>query len=68
MTNTLARLLDKNPFMLMYVSFFSDVLGLVTEGSTPQEIAYNVQEALEALMAAWQELGKQPPLALRNEN
>ena len=49
----------------VYTITSPDVPGLVTEGSTPQEIAHNVQEALEALMLAWQELGKPPPPALR---
>jgi len=42
-----------------------DVPGLVTEGRTPEEILRNVQEALNALMKAWQELGMETPPALR---
>ncbi len=49
----------------IYTVTSPDVPGLITEGSTPQEITHNVQEALEALMLAWQELGKLPPPALR---
>lgn len=41
-----------------------DVPGLVTEGRTPGEILRNVQEALDALMEAWQELGMEVPSAL----
>jgi len=52
----------------VYTITSPDVPGLVTEGSTPQEIAYNVQEALEALMLGWKELGKLPPPALRASN
>jgi len=44
----------------VYTITSPDIPGLITEGSTPQEIVSNVQEALEALMAAWKELGKQP--------
>lgn len=49
----------------VYTITSPDVPGLITEGSTPQEIVSNVQEALEALMAAWKELGKQPPPSIR---
>ena len=42
-----------------------DVPGLVTEGRTPDEILHNVQDALKSLLAAWQELGIEPPAALR---
>ena len=42
-----------------------DVPGLITEGHTPDEILRNVQEALDALKEAWQELGTEPPPALR---
>lgn len=38
-----------------------DVPGLVTEGSTPEEIQHNVHEALDGLIAVWSELGMQPP-------
>lgn len=33
------------------------VPGLVTEGSTPAEILHNVQDALDALQEAWQDMG-----------
>lgn len=52
----------------IYTVTSPDVPGLITEGSTPQEITHNVQEALEALMLAWKELGKLPPPALRTSN
>ena len=42
-----------------------DVPGLVTEGRTPAEILANVQEALDALKAAWQEVGERVPPVLR---
>lgn len=42
-----------------------DVPGLVTEGRTPDEILHNVQDALKSLLEAWQELGIDPPPALR---
>ena len=42
-----------------------DVPGLVTEGRTPDEILRNVQDALKGLTEAWQELGIEPPAALR---
>jgi len=38
-----------------------DVPGLVTEGSTPAEILDNVQDALEDLKEAWEELGMNIP-------
>ncbi len=42
-----------------------DVPGLVTEGKTPAEIQENVQEALDTLKLAWQELGMEMPPVLR---
>jgi antitoxin HicB len=42
-----------------------DLPGLVTEGRTPTEILKNVQEALDGLKAAWEELGMDLPPALR---
>ena len=42
-----------------------DVPGLVTEGRTPDEILRNVQEALDVLKQAWNELGIEIPAALR---
>jgi antitoxin HicB len=52
----------------VYTITSPDIPSLITEGSTPQEIVSNVQEALEALMAAWKELGKQPPPSIRTSN
>lgn len=49
----------------VYTVTSPDVPGLVTEGATPAEILSNVQEALDALMEAWQELGMEIPPALR---
>ncbi|MCS7283634.1 MAG: hypothetical protein NZ769_09900 [Anaerolineae bacterium] len=37
----------------------------MTEGWTPDEILHNVQEALSGLLEAWQQLGIEPPAALR---
>ena len=42
-----------------------DIPGLVTEGRLPEEILKNVQEALDALREAWQEMGMEPPAVLR---
>jgi antitoxin HicB len=50
----------------VYTVTSPDVPGLVTEGSTPEEIAYNVQEALDALIAGWKELGKPLPPVLQS--
>jgi antitoxin HicB len=49
----------------VYTVTCPDVPGLVTEGRTPDEIQANVQEALDALVAAWSELGRDIPPALR---
>jgi antitoxin HicB len=49
----------------VYTITSPDVPGLVTEGSTPEEIQRNVQEALDVLFEAWEELGKEPPPALK---
>ncbi len=57
-------LLEPNPDGI-YTVTSPDVPGLVTEGRTPDEILHNVQEALSALLEAWQELGIEPPAALR---
>ena len=48
----------------VYTVTSPDVPGLVTEGRTPVEILNNVQEALDALRQAWQELGMDVPPAL----
>ncbi|MBN1992573.1 MAG: type II toxin-antitoxin system HicB family antitoxin [Anaerolineae bacterium] len=49
----------------VYTITSPDVPGLITEGSTPEDIQRNVQEALEGLIMAWKELGKEPPPALQ---
>ncbi len=56
--------LDPDPSGV-YTVTSPDVPGLVTEGRTPDEILSNVQEALDALMDAWKELGIDIPPALR---
>jgi antitoxin HicB len=56
--------LEPNPGGV-YTVTSPDVPGLVTEGSTPEEILHNVQDALDALVEAWQELGMETPSALR---
>lgn len=61
MLHTIRLQLEPNPGGVFTVTS-PDVPGLVTEGSTPAEIAQNVQEALDALRAAWQLLGQTPPL------
>lgn len=49
----------------VYTITSPDIPGLVTEGSTPEEILHNVQEALEVLFEGWEELGEQLPPVLR---
>ena len=49
----------------VYTVTSPDILGLVTEGRTPEEIQANVQEALHSLQVAWQELGMALPPVLR---
>jgi antitoxin HicB len=49
----------------VYTVTSPDVPGLVTEGRTPIEIMTNVQDALDGLMEAWQELGVEISPALR---
>ena len=56
--------LEPNPGGV-YTVTSPDVPGLVTEGRTPDEIQANVQEALDALLDAWNELGRSIPPALR---
>jgi len=56
--------LEPNPGGV-YTITSPDVPGLVTEGRTPEDILHNVQEALDALREAWQELGMEIPPALR---
>ena len=53
--------LEPNPGGV-YTVTSPDVPGLVTEGSTPAEILANVQDALEALKQAWEELGLFGPI------
>lgn len=62
--STIRLYLEPNPGGV-YTVTSPDVPGLVTEGRTPDEIHANVQEALDALVAAWAELGKGLPPALR---
>ncbi len=49
----------------VYTVTSPDIPGLVTEGHTPEEIQQNVQDALNALKAAWEELGIELPPVLR---
>jgi antitoxin HicB len=51
----------------VYTITSPDVPGLVTEGSTPEEIARNVQDAIECLLAGWKKYGVEIPPALRNQ-
>jgi predicted RNase H-like HicB family nuclease len=51
----------------VYTVTSPDVPGLVTEGSTPEEITRNVQEALEGLLKVWSELGIETPMVLRQQ-
>ncbi|HOU12064.1 MAG TPA: type II toxin-antitoxin system HicB family antitoxin [Anaerolineae bacterium] len=51
--HTIRVYLEPNPNGVFTVTS-PDVPGLVTEGSTPDEIWRNVQEALDALKEAWQ--------------
>jgi antitoxin HicB len=60
--HTITLQLEPNPNGVFTVTS-PDVPGLVTEGTTPEEILRNVQEALDALTAARRSLG-QSPLAL----
>jgi antitoxin HicB len=62
--HTIRLYLEPNPGGV-YTVTSPDVPGLVTEGRTPDEIQDNVQEALDALVAAWAELGRDLPPALR---
>ncbi len=49
----------------VYTVTSPDIPGLVTEGHTPEEIQQNVQDALNALKVAWEELGIELPPVLR---
>lgn len=48
--------LEENPGGV-YTVTSPDVPGLVTEGSTPDEIIRNAKEALEGLLEVWEDLG-----------
>lgn len=58
--------LELNEESEVYTVTSPDVPGLVTEGSTPKEIAQNVQEALDGLLEVWADLGMEVPPALQN--
>jgi antitoxin HicB len=62
--HTIRLYLEPNPGGV-YTVTSPDVPGLVTQGRTPDEIQANVQEALDALVAAWSKLGRDIPPALR---
>lgn len=49
----------------VYTVTSPDIPGLVTEGSTPDEINRNVQEVLAGLIEVWHDLGMAMPPALR---
>jgi predicted RNase H-like HicB family nuclease len=49
----------------IYTVTSPDVPGLVTEGSTPQEILANVEEAIECLLEGWARNNMEIPEALR---
>lgn len=49
----------------VYTITSPDVPGLVTEGTTPEEINRNVQEALDGLLEVWADLGMPIPPALQ---
>jgi antitoxin HicB len=49
----------------IYTITSPDVPGLVTEGSTPEEIQRNIQDAIECLMEGWKKYGMEIPEALR---
>ncbi len=48
--------LELNEKSEAYTVTSPDVPRLVTEGSTPEEIAHNVQEALDGLLEVWADL------------
>ena len=62
--HTIRLYLEPNPDGV-YTVTSPDVPGLVTEGQTPDEVQANMQEALDALVEAWRELGRDLPPALR---
>jgi antitoxin HicB len=62
--HTIRLYLEPNPGGI-YTVTSPDVPGLVTEGSAPDEIQANVQEALDLLVEAWTDMGRDLPPALR---
>jgi len=58
--------LELNEGSGVYTVTSDDVPGLVTEGSTPEEISQNVEEALDGLLEVWADLGMEIPPALQN--
>lgn len=58
--------LELNEGSGVYTVTSDDVPGLVTEGSTPEEISQNVEEALDGLLEVWADLGMEIPSALQN--
>lgn len=58
--------LELNEESEVYTVTSPDVPGLVTEGSTPEEIARNIQEALDGLLEVWADLGMEVPPALQD--
>jgi antitoxin HicB len=63
---TIQLTLELNEESGVYTVTSPDVPGLVTEGSEPNEINRNVQEALEGLIEVWKELEMEIPEALRD--
>ncbi len=51
----------------IYTVTSPDVPSLVTEGSTPQEILANVEEAIEVLLDGWTKHGMEIPEAPKEE-
>jgi antitoxin HicB len=62
--HTIRLYLEPNPGGV-YTVTSPDVPGLVTEGQTPDEVQANVQEALDALVESWAELGRDRPPRIR---
>ncbi len=52
----------------VYTVTSPDLPELITEGRTPAEIAYNVQDAINCLLEGLAEFGLEIPPALRPEN
>lgn len=53
--------LELNEESGVYTVTSPDVPGLVTEGSTPEEITQNAEEALDGLLEVWADLGMEIP-------